>query len=125
MRYEDLSDAEHAAICNGCGAKGGPVQPPEWHSEDTCNRHDFAYWRGGDAQARRAADRELLNGMKRDAATRPWWQQPWYRAQAWIYFVSVRVWGRPHFHETTTPRDAIDAALLARRYETMRMRSGA
>ncbi len=88
---------------NGCGAKGGWFRPPQWHSEATCDAHDVAYDIGGTEQDRRRADRELLNGMKRDASTRPWWQRPWYALQAWTYYRAVRWCGRPHFRYRSTP----------------------
>jgi hypothetical protein len=98
----DLTPAQRRLICNGCGPAGGAkwqaLRPPQWHSRATCDAHDLAYWIGGGVAERAQADRELLNGMYRDAATRPWWQRPWYRWQAWTYYRSVQLLGWQFFH---------------------------
>ncbi len=103
------------AYCNGCGAaKPRPgeklslyvrivrsVRPPQWHSAASCNQHDIDYLVGGDKEDRRLADYDLRVRMLHDAKTRPWWQQPWYRGQAWLYWAFVRIFGRSMFHYGT------------------------
>ncbi len=84
----DLTPYQRSKICDGCGGKTWR-NLPQWHSRATCDAHDLAYWLGGDENDRSAADRGLLNGMIRDAAERPWWQQPWYRTMAWVYYLGV------------------------------------
>ena len=86
----ELTDAQRARLCNGCGAKtGGGIKPPDWHSRATCDQHDIDYWVGGLPQDKDFADRELLNGMYRDAAASKWWQRPLMRYQAWCYYLAV------------------------------------
>ncbi len=82
---------------NGCGPDAW-LSLPQWHSRETCNQHDAAYGIGGTESDRYAADRELRAGMMRDAAERPWWQQPWYRLQAQIYYCAVRYNGERFFN---------------------------
>ncbi len=111
----DLSPELISFICNGCGPKKPSlgeslslylriirsIRPPQWHSAASCSQHDLDYKVGGASADRRAADKELRSNMLRDAATRPWWQQPWYRGQAWTYWTFVRIFGRTMFHYGT------------------------
>ena len=37
--YKDLTDTQKQAICNGCGGKGGFINPPEFLFHASCNHH--------------------------------------------------------------------------------------
>ncbi len=100
----ELTPTQYTILCGGCGAKDGWRKLPQWHSRTTCDRHDLAYWVGGTEEDRARADRELLNGMIRDAETRPWWQQPWYRMMAWYYYAGVRNLGQRFFSQQRRTR---------------------
>src|SRR5882757_9549791 len=99
----DLPAEVVAYFCSGCGPKKADrlktnpwwkrllarFRPPQWHSEVSCNQHDIDYKSGGTDEDRRQYDYDLRVRMIHDAKARPWWQQPWYRAQAWIYWAFV------------------------------------
>ena len=57
--------------------------PPAW--EHCCVVHDFAYWRGGTADDRLAADDQLWSCV--NATGHPWW--------AWVMWAGVRPGGSP------------------------------
>jgi hypothetical protein len=108
----DLPPEVIAFFTNGCGPrKPRPgeqlkwwkrilrsIRPPQWHSSASCCQHDLTYLVGGTSDDRRDGDYQLRRRMIEDAKTRPWWQQPWYRGQAWLYWAFVRIFGRFLFH---------------------------
>ena len=97
--YDALSAAMVEQICNGCGGKGGPVDPPEWRFHDSCQRHDFDYWLGGTEDDRLRADKAFYADMQLACHLRKqWWQRPWYYTMAWVYYRAVRHCGGGYFH---------------------------
>lgn len=92
LTYDDLTPMQRARICNGCGRKGGPVKPPDFAFGEACDRHDFAYWRGGNRKDRLEADRAFLRDMRRRALT------PAGIVLAIVYYQAVRLFGRKCFH---------------------------
>ncbi|MCF8533065.1 MAG: hypothetical protein K9G48_08685 [Reyranella sp.] len=58
-------------------------RPPPWN--DLCVEHDRAYWKGGTAEMRRAADRELMAGVVSNG--HPVW--------AFAMWLGVRIGGHP------------------------------
>jgi hypothetical protein len=97
--YDQLSAAMVEQICNGCGGKGGTIDPPEWRFHDSCLVHDFAYWIGGTESDRRRADKAFYDDMRQACRMRKqWWQRPWYYMMAWVYYRAVRHCGGGYFH---------------------------
>jgi hypothetical protein len=113
LRFADLRPDQVSMICNGCGAKGGWFNPPDWIFEADCNRHDFAYWRGGDEAARRKADRGFYEAMQADASRLPVYDRWLGHLAAWTYYRAVRAFGAKHFHYAPTPRGRADLAQIA------------
>ena len=97
LRWEDLTDADRALICNGCGGKGSWIRPPAFRFEASCNHHDFGYWLGGDEDDRRTCDARFFGAMVSDAALLPWWRRPAHVVLAYVYFLAVRRCGAGFF----------------------------
>lgn len=120
LTYESLSADERASLCNGCGGKA-TIDVPDFHSTETCNRHDLAYWIGGTEDDRAVADYRLWDDMRRDArAALPRWWQVFQRqalyAVAWTYYQAVRREAASHFHfGTPRGRAELDARMASRR----------
>lgn len=98
LRYRDLSADERAAICNGCGAKGGWVPVPDFCFRASCDHHDFNYWLGCNRKDRLKADRQFYAAMRADAAALPWYRQPLAYTGATVYYLAVRACGWRAFH---------------------------
>lgn len=98
LRYHQLTPEQQEAITNGCGPKGGWLDPPDWFFEASCDWHDFAYWRGGTEDDRLKADWGFYQAMIRDTRRAPWYLRPTLRFQAWLYYTAVRLFARSQFH---------------------------
>jgi hypothetical protein len=98
IRFGDLVDEEKAAICNGCGGKGGWFNPPDYRFTASCDHHDFQYWLGWREEDRAKADAQFRAAMLRDARRAPWWGRWWSQGAAWRYYWAVRICGKKHFH---------------------------
>lgn len=98
IKYADLTLAQKAFICNGCGGKGGWVNPPEFIFHASCNHHDFNYWVGGTEEDRLRADKGFYNAMKVDIASKPIQFRPYYHVWAYTYYKSVRLIGGKYFN---------------------------
>ena len=98
LRYDELSCEERAVICNGCGRKGGWLDPPDWIFVASCDRHDASYWIGCTEADRKRADQGFLSAMLEDASRAPWWSRNWYRFVAWTYYRAVRWFGASAFY---------------------------
>lgn len=83
---------------NGCGGKGGWVDPPEFVFHDSCNDHDISYSVGGTEADRKNADEAFYREMKRAAAKAPWYAMTFLYSQAWIYYKAVRLFGGKFFN---------------------------
>jgi hypothetical protein len=100
LRYEDLTPAEKAWMCNGCGPKLGvmPDLVPEFIFHEACQVHDFDYWFGKSARDRKQADQRFLDNMLDLAdGQRSWWSRKWYSFLAWRYYAGVRSFGAKAF----------------------------
>ena len=116
LRFDDLTDIERRAICNGCGGKGGLVRPPQFRFGASCDEHDFGYWVGGDEARRRWCDARFFGAMVTDAVLLPLWRRPAHLLLAWIFYRAVRLCGRRFFHYgTPRDRDDLDALRLTGR----------
>lgn len=113
VRFADLTE-DHIAVLkelgelNGCGGKGGWLNPPDWIFTASCWHHDFNYWLGGDEQARREADWQFYKAMLADTAAASWWKRPWYRMVAWSYYRAVRWFAKGFFNYTDVERTLED-----------------
>lgn len=96
-KFDDLTAEQRAAICNGCGAKGGWFRPPQLAFGVTCDRHDYDYWCGGGARERLMADATFFGAMVTVAALLPIWRRPGHLVAAWLYYRGVRWFGREAF----------------------------
>ncbi len=102
--YWQLTDAQRAEICNGCGTKGivGAMVPDKIYGlriTDACNIHDFQYSIGETIDDKESADRAFLNNLLRliDAGTdNPWLTRMRVR-RAKIYYRAVAELGGPAF----------------------------
>ena len=108
LRYSSLTDIQKKYICNGCGGKGGWFNPPEFLFHASCNQHDFYYWRGGDEDDRKKADKDFYEFMKKDASEAPWWRKPFSMTSAFIYYKSVRYMGNKFFNYSDEYKDLSD-----------------
>ena len=46
LKYSDLTPAQKQHIRNGCGGKGGWINPLDFIFNASCNHHDFLFWLG-------------------------------------------------------------------------------
>jgi hypothetical protein len=95
VRYRDLSEKvlerlKEVGILNGCGAKEGVLNVPDWIFKANCYHHDFNYWLGCTEDDKRKADWQFYQAMVYDANNASWWLRPWYRGWAWLYYAGVR-----------------------------------
>jgi len=102
LRWNNLCAYERGLLSNGCGGKGGLVNPPDFKFEASCNHHDFNYWLGGSAEDRVKADDQFLDAMLFDANLLPWWRRPLHKALAYTYWSAVRMMGGKFFNSTET-----------------------
>ena len=108
LHFKDLTNKQKKKICNGCGGKGGFINPPEFLFHASCNHHDFLYWRGSTEEDRKKADRTFYEYMHLDIANEPSrLKRLYYLFWAYSYYKAVRVFGREFFHYASTPRDKI------------------
>lgn len=97
LKYSDLTDEQKEIICNGCGGKGGWINPPEFLFHASCNQHDFYYWRGGNEEDRLKADNEFYEAMKIDVNEAVWYKRWYYGIAAYVYYKAVRLVGSRYF----------------------------
>lgn len=101
LRYSLLTSDERGVLCNGCGAKGGWFNPPDFFFSASCDHHDFLYWLGGSQLHRRFADERFYAAMCADVRSElAWWRRWWGYTLAWTYFRAVRRFGKSAFTET-------------------------
>ena len=101
LKYSELTDPQKLYICNGCGGKGGLIDPPEFIFNSSCNQHDFYYWRGGSEDDRKNADDSFYNHMMDKVKNTPWYKFYVYKALAWTYYKAVRISGKKFFEYGT------------------------
>ena len=98
IKYSQLIDKQKQAICNGCGGKGGLINPPDFIFKASCNQHDFYYWRGGLEYDRLIADYDFYKDMLEDIETQPLIKKPYYHLWALAYYKAVRIFGKKYFN---------------------------
>ena len=108
LRYKQLNSHQKKTICNGCGGKGGLINPPEFLFHASCNHHDFRYWRGCTEADRKDADDSFYKWMKVDIAISKWYLKPYYHLWAWTYYKAVRLFGKKYFYYVDKPRTLED-----------------
>ena len=81
-KYEDLTPEERMEICNGCGGKGSIIKPPH----------------------RKRCDIKFYNAMVMDCTSLPWYNYLRYRPWCWVYYHSVREFGKKYFYFADKPR---------------------
>ena len=103
LKYNQLNKHQKAFITNGCGGKGGWINPPEFLFHASCNHHDFRYWRGCSKKDRKKSDEEFYNWMKIDIVRADVGMVKWlhYKLWAYAYYKSVRVFGKKYFNHGT------------------------
>lgn len=106
-RWYHLCEYERSLLSNGCGGKGGWMDPPDFCFEASCDHHDFNYWLGGDEAARKRADEQFLAAMLADAKLLSWPRRMVHTGLAHIYYNAVRMWGG-RFFNYGTPRGWLD-----------------
>ena len=115
--FSALTATQRMAICNGCGAKGGPFDPPDFLFSASCDRHDYSYWIGHTEPDRIRADYGFYLAMVRDANAAGWYGRWFFRIMAWVYYRAVRRWGAPYFHYADRPRTAEDLRRIVQEAE--------
>lgn len=108
LSYSSLTPFQKKSICNGCGGKGGLINPPEFLFKASCEQHDFYYWRGGTEDDRKKADDTFYKFMLEDVLDSVWWKRPFYKSMAFLYYKSVRICGKKFFYYNDTPRTLDD-----------------
>lgn len=108
IRYKDLSEEQKKGICNGCGAKGGWFNPPDFIYKSVCNHHDFNYWLGCTESDRIKADFQFLEQIYRIAKDYSFFRRWHYYFIGVIYFSAVRVFGKRHFYYADKERTLQD-----------------
>jgi len=103
-RWSQLSARQRALFGNGCGAKGGRFNPPDFLFEASCDQHDFYYWRGGTEGDRAMADAGFFAAMRRDALRSPLHLRWFHRGAARVYYLAVRRWGGAAFSYRMEPK---------------------
>lgn len=90
-------------MSNGCGCESGIlkyIRPP--HAKmfyAACVKHDNAYDWGGDAEARKRADKELFRDCMKISSrrTKNALKRLYFACIAILYYVSVRIFGWIYF----------------------------
>jgi len=99
LRYRDLTPEQKAKITNGCGGKGGFINPPEFLFHASCNQHDFYYWRGGIEADRKKADDTFYKYMQLDIVNEnSMIKRIYYEMLAYSYYKAVRIFGKKYFN---------------------------
>ena len=97
LEYTNVPEDSIKIISNGCGSRYFILDVPEFVFHDSCDKHDFHYWRGGTEADRKKADKEFYSDMKIDAQFQPWWKRLFLKGMAWLYYLSVRLGGKTRF----------------------------
>ena len=115
LEYKQLTDKQKQFICNGCGGKGGFINPPEFLFNACCNHHDFLYYRGCTEDDRKKADDKFYQLMKEDINLSSWYMKPHYHLWAFTYYQSVRLIGKKFFYYADKPKEMNDLILDIRK----------
>lgn len=100
LKYNQLNKHQKEFIANGCGGKGGWINPPEFLFHTSCNHHDFRYWRGCTEEDRKKTDEEFYKWMKKDIQEYKlsFFKILHYKLWAWTYYKAVRFAGKKFFY---------------------------
>ena len=106
IKYRDLTDIQKKFICNGCGGKGGFINPPEFLFHADCNRHDFNYFLGYRFIDKLKADWQFYKAMLEDCLqAKTFFKYLLYAFLATVYYIAVSIFGVFFFnfsdHEVT------------------------
>ena len=112
LKWVNLTKEQKCKVANGCGGKGGWLQPPNFFFKADCDRHDFSYWVGHTEPDRVRADLGFYLAMIEDVKRLQWWRRPYARPLAWTYYNAVRLFGKRFFYYGATERDWKDLADL-------------
>ena len=99
IKYKDLTPEQKKYICNGCGAKGGWIKPPNFLFKASCNHHDFRFWLGATIKDFHKANTDFYKWMKVDIqeSTVVWYKKAHYHVWAYAYYKAVELFGKPNF----------------------------
>ncbi|MBU0992386.1 MAG: phospholipase [Proteobacteria bacterium] len=97
-KFRQLTEEEKRHICNGCGAKGGWIKPPQFVFKESCDHHDYNYFLGYKEIHRKKADRQFYAAMCRQVRERLWYRRPALYTAAYVYYRAVRLFGRKYFY---------------------------
>jgi len=111
LKYEDLTQEQIDFISNGCGAKGLPIDVPDFVYEDACHKHDVNYWIGGGKADRKIADVTFYYDMVNAANKEVWYQRWVYKTLAWAYYRAVRWFAAKWFYFSDKKRTMQDLIL--------------
>jgi hypothetical protein len=92
-----VAKLKDVGILDGCGPTSWRGNGPNWLFRACCFEHDYNYAKGGTEADRRWADWGFYQAMVKDTHRLSWWIQPFARIQAWIFYKSVRIFGKKHF----------------------------
>ena len=117
VRFNDLTTEQldilrSNAELNGCGGKGGWLNPPDWIFTASCDHHDFNYWLGGTELDRSKADWQFYQAMLVDVENTSWWKRPWYKMVAWVYYTAVRKFASSFFSYDDTEKTLEDVLAI-------------
>lgn len=96
-RWSQMTQVQKNAVSNGCGRKGGWLNPPSFIFRASCDQHDFYYWRGATSADRKVADVAFLHAMLDDTRRSRWYLRWFHRSMAWTYYGAVRAFGKKSF----------------------------
>lgn len=116
LKYRYLTHEQKKHICNGCGAKGGWIKPPNFIFLASCNHHDFKFWLGCTIEAFYKANKDFYEMMKIDIANikfytddMKWYEKAisiskasakksYYHIWAFAYYQAVNIGGKEYFY---------------------------
>jgi len=108
LRFRQLTRKQKEKICNGCGSKGGFINPPEFLFHASCDHHDFLYWLGCTEDDRLKADKSFYKYMQLDIVNEDSFiKRLYYKMLAYIYYKAVRIFGKKYFNYAYEKRTKI------------------
>ena len=125
LKYKDLTPTQKKFVANGCGGKGGWIQPPNFIFLASCNHHDFKFWLGYLLEHFYKANKDFYIWMKKDIAnisfsTKEKWYQRYvenvkisalkshYHIWAFSYYQAVNIRGKKYFSFSDRPKTLED-----------------
>lgn len=109
LKYSDLTKDQREFICNGCGGKGGFINPPDFIFNASCNHHDFKYWLGKAEADFKIANKEFYQWMLFDIKLyAAWYLKPYYHTWALAYYAAVSIAGKKYFNFGSAYKTIVD-----------------